>query len=196
MQTARPSASEAPDLQQIETFSEKGGKLIIGWADKHESMFHYIWLLDNCFCPECGAEYTEKRVLRLLELPLNVTPSTVFVNGANLQINWSNGHTSVYDPAWLRAHCYSTKERARRHVQPILWGKELIGRLPRVAYANIVDGNSAHLKMLELIRDFGFVIIDGVDAVKNRIESVAKLAGHVRETYYGRIFDIRTVPNP
>jgi gamma-butyrobetaine dioxygenase len=111
--------------EKIENFEELNNTLAIRWGDEHQSVFHYVWLFDNCFCAHCGDEYTEKRMLRLAELPLNVRPRTVSIAGPKLQIVWSTGHTSTYDPAWLRAHCYSMKEREHRHSNPILWASQL-----------------------------------------------------------------------
>jgi len=196
MQGATAQVAHAADQHQIESLSTKDGSLQLVWGDKHRSAFHYVWLLDNCFCSDCGAEYTEKRVLRLLDMPLTVAPATVDLREGKVQINWSNGHTSVYDPAWLRAHCYSSRERLRRKQRPSTWGNELASRLPEAAYQKAAANSSVQLEMLQRIRDFGFVIIRGVPTRKDEILRVAELAGPVRESYYGRIFDIINIPDP
>ena len=47
-----------------------------------------------------------------------------------------------------------------------------------------------------MMADYGFAVIRGVPTVSGTIIEVAELFGFVRETNYGRIFEVRTVVDP
>ena len=49
---------------------------------------------------------------------------------------------------------------------------------------------------LEAVLRVGFVLLSGVSAVPGRVLEVAASFGYVRETNYGRLFDVRVEPAP
>ena len=170
-------------------------KLYIGWGDGHRSVFHYVWLRDNCSCPACGESSTlQQRIDGLLRIPSDITPSTVELDHVRrLKIHWSpDQHQTLFEPAWLRDHCYSKSERERRRHKPILWGKELDNRIPIADFDAAVRDDTSRLEAMLLLRDYGFVRIQDVPVTPDGLERVASMIGYaVRDTYYGRIFHIR-----
>lgn len=187
--------SMAVDAHQIDCIATEERKLVIQWKDGHRSVFHYVWLRDNCFCDECGRNNTQTRTLRFPALPTDVSPQTVSLDErGDLSILWlGDGHRSVYSLSWLRAHCYSKQERSRRRLKPILWEKTLIDRFPEMTYREALSGARSQLAMLHLLRDYGFLLLRGVPTTPDEVLSVAALLGYPRETYYGQIFDILAV---
>ena len=95
--------------------------LNVDWADGHRSQFHLIWLRDNCSCDECGDHSGGHRFFELNLLPCSFQNKASLVDGM-VEIEWlEDGHSTVFDPAWLRAHCYDSGERTRRRHQPVTW---------------------------------------------------------------------------
>ena len=41
----------------------------VAWDDSHVSEFHYAWLRDNCFSPECPHPHALERTVDLLAVP-------------------------------------------------------------------------------------------------------------------------------
>lgn len=167
-------------------------KLIdIDWADGHRSSFHAIWLRDNCHCRSCGNAANGYRYLRVTDLPPTVAPDSIALDDAgHLNVVWQPGsHASRYEPAWLRRHCYSASERARRRHRPVLWDAAL-QRPPEIGHDELLSGDGGHLRLMEMVRDHGIARISGVPTVAGELERVASMLGYIEETNFGRVFDI------
>ena len=95
----------------------------------------------------------------------------------------------MYPAAWLRDHCYSPEERQRRRHQPVLWTGALSSQKPAMDYREII-AEIGLLRMLELVRDYGFVLVHGVPIRLNEVEKVGALVGRLKENNYGRVFDV------
>jgi len=170
--------------------------IVVTWKDGHRSLFHHIWLRDNCTCAECGDRSGGHRYLELGSIDPDIAPDEVSVEDAgSLRIRWSgDGHITRYSPAWLRAHCYSNESIAGRRQQPVLWDSNLNGEIPEWDYDQIVTDESIRLQMFQRIADYGFVILNGVPVEEDQTEHLASVFGFIRQTHYGRIFELISTP--
>jgi gamma-butyrobetaine dioxygenase len=151
-----------------------------------DNRFHPLWLRDNCPCPECRHE-SGQRLLDTRSLPDDL--AVLGVNG--YEVSFSDGHTSVFDPDWLRAQAGDPPLRARR-----LWGAELQDDLPAAPYDEVAAGGEALRRWLSWVDELGFAILTGGPTEPGTVTRTAELFGFVRETNYGRLFDVKTVVNP
>jgi gamma-butyrobetaine hydroxylase len=182
--------------EQIIRLEQAGRQVLVDWADGHHSVFHAIWLRDNCTCAECRHP-SGQRLLDTASLPADIAPASVSQTEGAVTITWSgDGHRSTYAPAWLRAHCYAEAERARRRPAPRLWDAEMQSALPEAEHAVISRDEAALRAWLAAIETFGFALLRGVPVVPGEVTRVVALFGYVRETNYGRLFDVRSVVNP
>jgi len=183
--------------EQITRLTQEPGCLAVDWADGHHSVFHYIWLRDNCNCALCRHP-NGQRLLDTAAIPPAIAPARVSQSaGQTVAIEWApDEHASRYEPAWLRAHCYSAAARAERRAAPTLWGAEIAGHLPRGEYAAIAQDEGALRDWLAAIERYGFALLHGVPATPGMVLEVVKLFGYVRETNYGPLFDVKSVVNP
>jgi gamma-butyrobetaine dioxygenase len=188
----------AANSLRLERVEREARDLICHWADGHRGHFHAIWLRDNCGCAECRDPGTGHRLLDVLSIPDDIAPETARLStGGDLEIIWApGGHKSRYEAGWLRAHSYSDAQRLRRRRQPVLWGAEITGKLPVFAHAEVRSGEEAQFRWLSAVRDYGFALLRGVPAVSGEVERIAALVGYIRETNYGRTFDVISMPRP
>ena len=88
--------------------------------------FHYVWLRDNCGCPECRIVQSGERALFTATIPDDIAPTRADLvdesDGQTLQLAWNDGHTTTYSVAWLLDHDYSSD---RPEPGPVLWGATL-----------------------------------------------------------------------
>lgn len=151
--------------------------------------FHPLWLRDNCACPECRHE-SGQRLLDTRALPDDLSVVAVAENGS-VAVTFSDGHVGAFDPAWLRANAGVAAPRRRR-----LWGAEIQDELPRARYADVAAGGDALRDWLAAADELGFAILLDGPTEPGTVTRVAELFGFVRETNYGRLFDVKTVVNP
>ena len=169
----------------------------IEWADGQHSVFHQIWLRDNCPCPKCRHSNGQRLTETASILPNIHAGSVKLGRDGKIAIVWTNdGHISRFSPNWLRAHCYSSEERAKRRLPRKLWDAKLMETLPEASYADVSTSDEALRSWLTVIVDHGFAILHGVPLVSGTVIQVAELFGYVRETNYGRYFDVKTVIDP
>jgi gamma-butyrobetaine dioxygenase len=170
--------------------------LAITWGDGHRSNFHHIWLRDNCACSECGDRSGGHRYLELGSIDPDITPGEVLVDDSgSLQIKWTgDDHRSSYAAAWLRANCYSVEAVAGRRHQTILWDCQLNDNIEEWDYSEIITNPATRLVMFEHINDYGFAVINDVSKELDQIEKLAAIFGFIRQTHYGRVFELISTP--
>ncbi|MDX6486605.1 MAG: gamma-butyrobetaine dioxygenase [Gaiellaceae bacterium] len=151
-----------------------------------DNEFHPLWLRDNCPCPECRHE-SGQRLLDTRSLPDDL--SVVAVNG--YEVSFSDGHVSAFDPHWLRAHAGGSPAATRR-----VWGAEIQDDLPSAGYDEVAGGGEPLRRWLAWVDELGFAILSGGPTEPETVTRTAELFGFVRETNYGRLFDVKTVVNP
>jgi len=163
--------------------------LTIAWPAGAESRFHALWLRDNCPCADCRHE-SGQRLLDTRLLPDDLEVVEASVDGAVL-VAFSDGHASSFDVDWLRG--YATVDGPRRCR---LWGAELQSDLRAARYEDVAAGGSALRDWLGAVDELGFAILTGCGTEPGTVTRVVELFGYVRETNYGRLFDVKTVVNP
>jgi gamma-butyrobetaine dioxygenase len=106
---------------------------------------------------------------------------------------------------WLRHNCPCPDCRDPAPPEPDprtedakrLWrAADLDGRLPAAGWDAYRSDDAVRIGCLEAVLRYGFVLLRGVPAAPGTVESVAATFGYVRETNYGRVFDVRVEHAP
>src|SRR5262249_25578107 len=104
---------------------------------------------------------------------------------------------SEYDLRWLLEH---SPQRALKSmpdtVQIRTWGDSDNHLLDRYFFEQVAASPNVCLEWLERIAVAGIGFLSGVPAEENKVLEVAAMVGWVRDTNYGRVFDVRAVPDP
>src|SRR5262249_51279109 len=166
-----------------------GAILSIPWADGRKSPFPAIWLCDNR--PETRAGPEGQRLTDALHLPDHprLRGATILATGIDIAFSCFD-RPSTFDATWLRRHALDAASRAERKEAPRLWDSGLARDLPAERYDRIVNDRRALARWLGQVRSFGFALLHGVPARPGMVCEVIGLFGYVRETNYGRLFDV------
>jgi len=193
-----PTAEALTSSRRVERLEHEGRVIAVSWADGYHGTFHSIWLRDNCPCSECAHPGTGQRLLDTISIPGDIAPSSVTpAEDGSVEIVWTHGgHISRYAPDWLRAHSYSGAGLGDRDAPLMLWGREIMHDLPEADYADVVSREETLRDWLAGVDRFGFAILHQVPIRPGEVTRVVDLFGYVRETNYGRLFDVRSVVNP
>jgi gamma-butyrobetaine dioxygenase len=181
---------------KVLTIEQRNCQLHIAWIDGHQSVYEYIWLRDACRCADCGDPLTANKRLSAADIPQDIRPSAMVVNDKTLHVTWHNdGHQSSYGLGWLRAHCNCPQSRAARRHRPILWDASLANNLPIMSFEELEAGQASLLRVLEYVRDLGIAVIQRVPTEAGALERLAGEIGYIRETNYGRVYDLVVEPD-
>jgi alpha-ketoglutarate-dependent taurine dioxygenase len=165
-----------------------GRAVDLTWSDGFREALPAVWLCDNA-CQAFDARTGQRRQsLGALD------PETRFLAGAlaacGLEVSLDGERTLVVPRSRLHA-------RRRHHPGPALWlTATAIGApdpLPADAYLND-DGVLA--EALARVSRQGLAILSGGLAEPGYVERIVARFGFVRETNYGRLFDVRSESRP
>lgn len=181
-------------IESAETAAEN---LNLVWSDGHLSHFHFIWLRDNCACAACLHPETKERTFDVMTIGGDQPALTSFdVQKEQLVLSWEDGHVSEFPSDWLRLNCYSASAREARQEKPILWTAAINTALPEIDYDAVMENDRGLLTWLDLLVDHGFALVRKTPTRPGEVMRVANRIAYLRETNFGRDFDVISKPNP
>ena len=154
---------------------------------------HYVWLRDNCWCADCRVAQTQERRLFTASIRPDIAPLSVALDDeGTLRITWNDDHVSAYTASWLHRHDYSDRARADRRPEPVLWDATF--SVPAFEHDEVLGSPEVQIAYLEAVRDYGVALVRGTPSVPGEVERFAEKIGHVRETAFERIHNVRHDP--
>ena len=112
-------------------------------------------------------------------------------------------HRSVFSRSWLAGHAPGEgggDGDARTEDGKDLWLAADLGprtrRFPQASWPRYLDQPAERSRALEAVLRRGFVLLRDMPAEPGTVLEVAASFGFVRETNYGRLFDVRVEPAP
>ena len=174
------------------------GHVAITWSDGRASLFHNIWLRDNCPCEQCVHQVTKEQTFELISAPDHIHVSAVAVGAdGSLGVVWSGDlHASEFHPGWLRQHCYSAEARAERRVPEITWDASTWSVPPTFDGIAVLSDDEALYEWLIALRTYGATRLRNVPLTEQAVGDVVSRIGIVRETNFGLLWDVFSEPNP
>ena len=153
------------------------------WDDGRVSLFHYVWLRDNCACETCIDPRTREQVFETDLIPDGISPDQFAVceDGA-LNVVWTgDGHTSLYHPGWLRTHCYSEQARNERGRRYDTWDSRLAGHLPSFAAGAVMADDRVLLEWLRALWRVGVAMVRDMPDEDGMVGRIAHRISFIRE---------------
>jgi gamma-butyrobetaine dioxygenase len=178
---ARPAPCAAELVGELVRVSFDGG----GAAE-----FHRLALRDACRCPACRHPVSGQRLFETTDVLPAARIVAIGLEEETLMLEWADGHRSSFEAAWLAAEAQAASSGRRPPRAITLWGAELAGELPSAVYRDLLADPDALERWLAAIAEFGFALVTGAPVEEGVVASVAELFGPVRETNYGRVFDV------
>ena len=162
--------------------------------------FHAIWLRDNALDADTRDPGNGQRLITLGDLPTTVTISDANVSDDHLTLTFQpENKPAVFPLSWLRAHAYDTAQTAEIAALPAhatTWDSGLNADVP-VGHLPDMQAQPTALRIwLAAMRRYGFAKVTGVGTQPGALFDIVDLFGYVRETNYGRHFEVRTEVNP
>jgi gamma-butyrobetaine dioxygenase len=158
------------------------GAVSVEFADGRAAALNVLALRDGCPCGACRHPVSGQRLFESGHVlrGLRATGASATADGA-LRVEWSDGHRGVFPAGWF------VQPEPRRIVR---WDASLGEALPEHEWAAVVDDPEGRAAWLRDVAVLGFALLHGVPVEPGSVEHVAGLFGAVRETNYGRVFDV------
>lgn len=182
------------------TILDQGNAIAIDWADGRRTRFHAVWLRDNAWDDKTRSPGNGQRLITLGDIATDCRVTDATLAGGQLRLTFSDGERPIaYDPDWLAANAYD-----RDHGHTAGWTAPGVETWDAALNSNVPVGQFTALKSdpvalrawLSAMRRYGFAKITGGPIKDGALFDVADLFGYVRETNYGRHFEVRTEVNP
>ncbi len=162
--------------------------------------FHAIWLRDNAPDPETRAVGNGQRLIALRDIPADTHIAAADLAGGTLSVTFGpEGKSVSYSVNWLEAHAYDGHDaRARGWTSDAIktWDAGLNDGVPTGDFAALDAGGDALRNWLEQVTRYGFGKVASGPVEDGALFRIVDWFGHVRETNYGRKFEVRTEVNP
>tara|TARA_B100001173_G_scaffold295661_1_gene290633 strand:- start:135 stop:1259 length:1125 start_codon:yes stop_codon:yes gene_type:complete len=185
-------------MTSIFSIEKNSSYLKIIWNDGEESKFNYMWLRDNC--STAHDKDSRHRMFNILNVSNKLNPKKYTVNKqGKLEIEWSEGgHTSYYDPKWLRENCYTLKHKSKYISPYFLWNNSLQDNLESISidHEEIISSDEGLIKWLELLHYKGISIVKNSPIEKESAFPVLNRISHTRETFFKTPFEVINIPKP
>ena len=179
---------------------DDGAALQLHLSNGTRPRFHAIWLRDNALDEETRASGNGQRLITLLDIPDNVRLTDAETDGTSLTVTFAPEEKTVSFPArWLLAHLYDQPGEAEPGWLPpqlVTWDADSFEVVPTGEFAAIRSDALALRDWLADVRRYGFAKLSGGPASQGALLDVVKPFGFVRETNYGKWFEVRTEVNP
>jgi len=171
--------------------------------------FPAVWLRHNCPCPDCRDPVTGQRLVAISDIPIDVVAAVTDADDGSIEVVFTpDGHRAVFGRGWLAAHALpddgSSLDGSAGNPDPRTEdGKRLwraadldVAGLPGAGWPDYVVDDAVRERCLDAVARLGFALLRGVPAEPGMVTRVAETFGFVRETNYGRLFDVRVVADP
>jgi gamma-butyrobetaine dioxygenase len=170
----------------------------------HTSNYSHVWLRDNCPCPLCLHPSNRQKLHSSADIPLNIAPENAIVRDDGIEITWdkplrhhhdSNTHKSFYPLSFLSKYSSPTSRQTFRYnnMKYITWDRNLMHAQNKFIPYDEYNTEEGLYKTLKQLFDYGIVFLNNVPTEDCKVTEVAERIGNIRESFYGRDFDVKSV---
>jgi alpha-ketoglutarate-dependent taurine dioxygenase len=172
--------------------------LTVEWAAGGVSEFASLWLRDNL--PGDRDPHSGQRLVDIVDVPAQPRIRAARCENGSVRIEWEgDAAEAAFDLEWLAAQAADGAAR-RPELEPRLWleGARLDAQRD-FAWAGLAALRAdprARLAWLTRLTQDGLAFLRAVPCEPSAILAAVTAIGRVAETNYGRVFDVRSVPQP
>jgi len=163
--------------------------------------YHSTWLRDNALDSKTRNKNNGQRLISVLDIPVNtyIKSASLDKKGKNVTLKFLPKEKQVkFSSRWLVTHAYDKKKNnSKVWIDPDLktWTKTSLKKIPIIGYKTAISNKKLFLKWLKSLHYYGFAKMVGCEKKSGIVIKIAKLFGYVRETNYGKWFDVKSKTN-
>jgi len=180
---------------------DSGKSIILQRNDDTSVRYHSIWLRDNALDPKTRDVDNRQRLITLSDIPINISIKSAKLDktGTNIFLTFLPEKKDLsFTANWLEAHAYDTKqynEKGWIASDVKTWGNDMSNHIPCADYKTAKSDKTLLLQWLNSLYRYGFAKMTGGKIESGALIQIADLFGYVRETNYGKWFEVRSEIN-
>ncbi len=178
-----------------------GKAILVTHIDGSSIRYHSTWLRDNSNDPKTRDKNNGQRLISISDIPVNtyIKYASLDKDGKNITLNFLPKKKQIkFSVKWLETHAYDKKQNNSKvwiHRDLKTWSQATLKRVPIISYKLAKSNKKLFLKWLKSLHCYGFAKMSGCEKKSGTVIKIAKLFGYVRETNYGRWFDVKSKLN-
>lgn len=184
-------------MRKIEKESESG-MLHVTWSNNTVNRYPFMYLRDNCRCPECFHESSLQRSFDTVgKLDPSILPEKyeVTTDGEQIVITWPDSHVSVFNSEWLHSRRLNDREGSssgrstlnREGVE--FWNAEkLQDKIPKSDFHELMEDDRALFEWLNSLHRVGIALVTNTPQEVGQAEKLCDRVGHSKTTHYGYVY--------
>jgi gamma-butyrobetaine dioxygenase len=180
---------------------DSGKSIILQRKNNTSVRYHSTWLRDNALDPKTRDVNNKQRLITLLDIPINISIQSAKLDktGTNIFLTFLPEKKDVsFSANWLEAHAYDIKQHKEKgwiNSDLKTWGNDMSNHVPCVDFKIAKSDKTLFLQWLKSLYCYGFAKMIGGKVESGALIQIADLFGYVRETNYGKWFEVRSEIN-
>ncbi len=176
---------------------EEGGKVLAITGPGGPMRFHAAWLRDNALDPQTRDPGNGQRLITLADWPAETVVSEASARDGTVEVTFApEAKTVAFPLPWLEAHRYDMAQTPRRLPESLETWDATLEPIPIAALPDLQTDRAALRAWLAAAARLGFAKVTGLAPEPGALFGIVDLFGYVRETNYGRHFEVRSEVNP
>ncbi|CAA9957628.1 Gamma-butyrobetaine dioxygenase [Pyrenophora teres f. maculata] len=176
--------------------------------DGDSKVFDTAFLRDSCTCTKCVDPHSKNKLFQTSDIPESLEGSATAIwdeeKGDAIELEWSTDvkgygpeHRTRHSIDWLRRAC-STEIELRggsRHDDRVFWDHDKIAENNKwLDYNSYMTDDATLFDALAHLNRYGLLFINNVPDSEESVVSLASRIGTLKDTFYGRTWDVRSKP--
>ena len=180
---------------------DSGKAIILSRKDGSRLRYHATWLRDNANDPKTRDKNNGQRLISVSDIPVNsyIKSASLDKKGKNITLNFLPKKKQIrFSASWLEKNVYDKRQNNSKvwiHQDLKTWSKTSLKHIPIINYKYAKSDKKLLLKWLKSLHSYGFAKMTGCEKKSGTVVNIAKLFGYVRETNYGKWFDVKSKLN-
>ena len=178
-----------------------GKSIILQRTDGSILRYHSTWLRDNALDSKTRDPKNRQRLITLSDIPKDTVIKSAILDskGENISLTFFPESKKVsFSSNWLERYAYDVeKKNLKGWISSTLkiWNSSILKKIPTIDYKVAKSDSALLLKWMKSLHKYGFAKITGGGKESGEIIKIADLIGYIRETNYGKFFDVKSEVN-
>lgn len=155
------------------------------------------WLRASCPCPSCLDPVSGQRLADITEQPAEASIGSVTEHAGSYIVTFEpDGHRAVIARSWLTAALEPAASGRTEDAKRLWVAADFRAGPPEGSWPRYIGDAGYRASCLDALLTDGFVLLRNVPARPGMVLDVAASMGFVRETNYGKLFDVQATVDP